>query len=280
MARKTTVIINGNKSKNMKQKILAIIIIALFAIILGGYAISTVYMNKKFAEEVDAFYMLNAKTVFSIDEIYLYSSANAVENDETRPIWNLNLYQYTDIAITINNRSEETLNYENSIKELYIDNISYTPVEKGEQNLYFKDVNEFGKGNIAEENKIQDRLEFNILNDGDVNYSKPEIYTDCTNPITLEYVNNNIKENQIISDINKEIKFDGTLLRTSGVLLKDIKSTISFNITIVNYYNQKFVANVYIDIPLEDNITGETIYNGKFVKKLDNTNLIRFFRIE
>ena len=151
MARKTTVIINGNKSKNMKQKILAIIIIALFAIILGGYAISTVYMNKKFAEEVDAFYMLNAKTVFSIDEIYLYSSANAVENDETRPIWNLNLYQYTDIAITINNRSEETLNYENSIKELYIDNISYTPVEKGEQNLYFKDVNEFGKGNIAEE---------------------------------------------------------------------------------------------------------------------------------
>ena len=95
-----------------------------------------------------------------------------------------------------------------------------------------------------------------------------------------EYVNNNIKENQIISDINKEIKFDGTLLRTSGVLLKDIKSTISFNITIVNYYNQKFVANVYIDIPLEDNITGETIYNGKFVKKLDNTNLIRFFRIE
>jgi hypothetical protein len=55
---------------------------------------------------------------------------------------------------------------------------------------------------------------------------------------------------------------------------------VSFNINIINNYDQKFVANVYIDIPLEDTTTGDNIYKGKFVKKLENTNLIRFFRLE
>ena len=55
---------------------------------------------------------------------------------------------------------------------------------------------------------------------------------------------------------------------------------MSFNITLTNYYNQKFVANVYIDIPLEDTTTGDNIYKGKFVKVLENTNLIKFFRME
>ena len=55
---------------------------------------------------------------------------------------------------------------------------------------------------------------------------------------------------------------------------------IIINITIINNYNQKFVASVYIDIPLEDTTTGDNIYKGKFVKKIENTNFVKFFRLE
>ncbi|MBR3134793.1 MAG: hypothetical protein IKG56_04965 [Clostridia bacterium] len=344
--KQSTVIINGKKPHNIRRKLFFAIILTTIVAILLRYTIMIKISNDKFAKQASDFYRLNAQTVFSIDKIYMYSSANAIENKETRPIWNLNLYQYTDIAIYINNRSEDKLTYENSIKSLYIDNIKFTDVKNGQQSVYFKNINDFGKSiftkrieesstpavqetlqeqasegsseetenntegqdeneeeddeentqeQVQEEDivtqrkqiienlqkeKITDKLEFSILNDGDVDYSKPQLYTDCSNPITLEYVNNNIKENQIISDITNDIIYDGNILRRSGVILSDIACTMSFNITLTNYYNQKFVANVYIDIPLEDTTTGDNIYKGKFVKVLENTNLIKFFRME
>ena len=83
-----------------------------------------------------------------------------------------------------------------------------------------------------------------------------------------------------MSDISSDVIYDGSLLRKCGVVLSDISSYVSFNINIVNNYNQKFVANVYIEIPLEDTVTGDSIYNGRFVKKIEGTNLIKFFRIK
>ena len=62
--------------------------------------------------------------------------------------------------------------------------------------------------------------------------------------------------------------------------MDNIKCNLAFDIIIINNYDQKFIANVYIDIPLEDTETGSSIYEGKFVKKLENTNLIRFFRVK
>lgn len=338
--KQSTVIINGHKKKNLKKKFLSALILTIIAILFTRYTIGIKIANDRFAEQADEFYRLNAQTIFSIDKVYMYSSANAIENQENRPIWNLDLYQYTDIAIYINNRSSDSLTYDNSIKSLYIDNVKFTDVKKGEPALYYKDINDFGKSifskkleqnsnaiiqqtnnlqneqNNEEQNnsvnveetqeqqdntnsvvdeyikqrqqiisniqkeRITDRLDFSILNDGDVDYSKPQLYTDCSNPITLEYVNNNIKENEIISDIKNEIIYDGNILRRSGVVLSDIACTVSFNVNLINYRDQRFVATVYIDIPLEDTTTGDNIYSGKFVKKMENTNLIKFFRLE
>ena len=85
------------------------------------------------------------RTVFSIDKIYMYSSASATENKVNRPVWNLNLFEYTDIAIYINSKSNDSLSNENTIKSLYIHNIKFGSPKLGEQNLYFKDINDFGK---------------------------------------------------------------------------------------------------------------------------------------
>ena len=289
MNRKTTIIVNGSKRNNIKQKILVemLLLIVIITFVVMHFNIKST--NNKFAKEVDDFYKLNSKTVFSIDKIYLYSNANAIENEENRPIWNLNVFQYTDIAVYINNYDEEELNYENSIKELYIDNVKINEVKKGNTGLYIKNINEIGKCIITsnlgkekfnlEDKKIKERLDYKVLNDGDINYEEPQVYADCSNPITLEYINNNIKENEIISDIKNDIVFDGSLLRRTQVFLSDIQTTISFRINIVNNYNQRFVSNVYINIPLEDENTGETIYNGKFVKKIEQKNYSKFFRV-
>lgn len=343
MSKDTTVVINGNQRFKLRRKLIIAIVLIIATVLLYVYLASTFLINKSFAEETDEFYKLNQKTIFSIDKIYMYSSASAIENNEKKPIWNINLFQFTDIAIYINSHSDNELTNENSIKELYIDNIKFGDVKLGTQSLYYKDINDFGKSlikkneetassqydtevqnidangnevteenqNVAEqsteepkkqstsntndaansnetnidtllknETKLTDRLDYSVLNDGDVDYSKPQIYADASNPISLEYINSDIKKNQILSDISSDVTYDGSLLRRGSVVISDISSHISFNINIVNNYNQKFVANVYIDIPLEDTVTGDTIYNGKFVKKIESENYIKFFRIK
>ena len=280
MRKQTTVIVNGKKRSNTREKLIAVTILILVFIAMLTFTLIKFITSNKFAEDVNAIWKLNPSTIFSIDNIYMYSSASADSNQEDRAIWNLNIHQFTDIALYINNRSDEKLNYENSIKEMYIDNIKFSNLEKGKPSLAFKDIHNFGKFTDVEENIIEDKIEYKILNDGDIDYSKPQMYADCSNPIILEYANKNIKENEIISDIESDLIFNGELLRRTGVFLDSIKCTVSFNVTIINNYEQKFVANVYLDIPLEDTQTGETIYNGKQVKKIQTPNYIKFFRVE
>ncbi len=280
--KKTTIVIKGktNTRYNIFYKLVAtIVLIVIFIILLTNLIINKV-TNNKFAQEANEFSKMNATTVFSIDKIYMYSSASATSNQDTRPIWNLDVSQYTDIALYINNRPLEGQNYENSIKEMYISNVKFVGPEVGTPTIYYKNINNFGKINSTEDYKIEDKLEYDVIKEGDVDYSKPQIFSNCQNPITLEYINKDIKQNTIISDISSEIKFDGSILRRTGVILDTISSTLSFKITIINYYNQEFVTNVYIDIPLRDTVNNATIYNSNIVKKLESTNLIKFFRIK
>lgn len=284
---KNTIVLSRKKKMNTKTKLILCILLIIFLIFSIRNIVICQVANRNLAEIADSFYMSNAKTVFSIDKIILYSSANAIKNEVTRPVWDLNVYQYTDIAIYINNHSDEELNSENAIKTLYIDNIKLNGVKKGEQSLYFKNAPDFGKSiystvekkEDADSNKIGDKIEFSVLNDGDINYEKRQIYADCSSPITLEYVNN-IVNNKIISDIENDVKYDGSILKRSGIVLSDIKSSISFRINLTNNYNQKYMANVYIEIPLEDSVTGDNIYSGKFEKKIEEENYSKFYRLK
>ena len=261
-------------------KIIITIALLILCVVTSIYIIGIYSVNEKFANYVDELSRLNTKTVFSIDRIYLYSSADATSNETTKPVWDLNLFQFTDIALFINNRSENGVTYENTIKQLTIDNVNFNGVKTGKQSLYYKNVNDFAKLTNLEENKINDSLEFDIINSGSADYSKPTIYSNCQNPITLEYINTEMEENTIITDISTPLTYDGSLLKKGGILLSQIGGTISFTITIINNYNYKYVATVYIDIPLEDSSTGASIYDGKIIKNIENTNLVKFIRIE
>ena len=280
--KKKSLIIDEKARKRNKfiTKLIITIALAILCIVTIVYIIGIYKVNSEFSSYIDELARLNSKTVFSIDRIYLYSSADATSNETTKPVWDLNVSQFTDIAIYINNRAENGVNYENTIKELTISNVKFNNLQSGIPSLYYKNVNDFAKLTNLEENKINDSLEFNIVNSGDADYTKPVIYSNCQNPITLEYVNTNIEEDTIISDISTPLTYDGSLLKKSGILLSQMKCTLSFTITIVNNYNQKFVATVYIDIPLEDSMSSASIYDGKLVKNIENTNLVKFIRVE
>ena len=278
MKKKT--LIKEEQQNNIFVKLIITIALIILCIVMIVYTVKIYTINKEFAESIAEISKLNSKTVFSIDRIYLYSSADAVSKETNKPIWDLDIYQFTDIALYINNRDEEGVTYENTIKELTIDKVNFNGIESGMPKLYYKNVNEFAKFNMSEDNEIKDSIDFKIINSGEANYAEPVLYSNCQNPITLEYVNSKMKEETKISDISTPLTYDGSLLKKAGISLSSIKCNLSFRVTIVNYYNQKFVATVYIDIPLEDSFNGASIYDGKIIKNMENTNIVKFIRVE
>ena len=62
-----------------------------------------------------------------MQKILLYSSANAISNSKDQSLKDMSICQYTDLSIYIDNsQSSSELTDENSVKELYIDNIVMT----------------------------------------------------------------------------------------------------------------------------------------------------------
>lgn len=205
----------------------------------------------------------NISNVFKIDKIVFFSSCHSdstINSNNTTTI--NNLQQYTDIAIFINN-SNTNYTLENTLKSVSINNISFnvTPV-LGTPNLYYKSLNDFAKPQYDENNLIDSDLTFSISSEDNIDYSKPILYNNCANPITLSYVNSGIKDNYTISNENNSIIYDGSLLKRCNILLNDLSTSISFTINIENNLGDKFSCPVYLNIPLQGG--NSSIYNGSY----------------
>lgn len=307
------------KEKYILLVLLILIIVLLF---LGGRIISKNIKAKRFASQEFKVYENNQEQVFKIEKIIVCSSAGATDLSEKQNLQDLNIYQYTDIAVYIDNGEE--LSNKNTIKELYIDNISLEgPNDIGQKSLNYKNINKLGlkKDAIKQDNKsdgifsslnnntntsnsidvgsiatnetdnttedvdneqenqdnIQnERIDFNIVytneeNDS-ANYNNPTFYTDCSNPITLEYLNNDIVTHYKM-DENKTIAFDGSILKEAGIDLQTLNCKVKFKINIVNNMNQKYSCWINFEIPLDD------IYEGTTLKgKTTNNQKYIFFR--
>ena len=87
-----------------------ILIILLFLLVLFYFLSMFVFQKYKIKNSLEKTTLLenelNNSSNFSIEKVLLYSSANATSNDTSRNLWNLNIYQYTDIIIYINNMKE------------------------------------------------------------------------------------------------------------------------------------------------------------------------------
>lgn len=330
-----------------------IIIILLFEY---GNIISKNVKYKKFAKENVQVFENNKEQVFKVEKILICSSANAIDLSEKQNLQDMSIYQYTDIAVYINNGEE--LTNKNTIKRLYIDNISLEGTSDiGQKSLNYKNILKFGlkkdtktksansnndnstlnvfegllnnqklqsntsesidvgsintdddgmisltnTNNTTSENasnndarqstenynseqqenqneNIQgnDKIEFNIVYTNEenekANYDEPTFYTDCSNPITLEYLNNNIVSHYKM-DENKSVAFDGSILKEAGIETESLSCNVKFKINIINNDNEKYSCWINFAIPLDD------IYEGTTMKaKTTTSQKYVFFR--
>ena len=246
--------------------ILSIILIVMLDFIYSSYSNKIKFENSILSQTSNNF-------IFSIDKITFFSSCNSSASvNANSSITIKDLYQYTDIAIFINNNSnDENYNLENTLKEVYIENISFTTAPYlGTPSLYKQILNNFASGVFLEENKITDFISFDISSDDVIDYSSSSLHNNCANPITLCYVNSNLTNDYTISN-TENFTYDGSLLKTCNIPAKNLECSISFDIYIVNNLNQKFKCPMYLKIPL----IGEnsSIYNGFCVLE-QNSNFI------
>lgn len=294
--------------KLIKQIIFSILIIILMIILI--FLFNQVYnklrRKKNFESDVASFSEKNEKTIFSINKIVFFSSCDSKNKTSSQTNFTIeNLYAYTDIAIFLNNDSiqeneknqnkEENTNTEennveidaenskekntaeNTLKNVKITNIKFTKQpELGIGNLYYKNVNDFAKSEINENNKIENELQFETTSASEADLSKPVLYNNCANPITLSYVNQNIKTDYTMTDTQNPITYNGKLLKRCGVSVKSINTSISFDIEIENNKNHKFRTTVYFDIPYENE--DKSINDGSIV--VENKTNFDFYRYE
>jgi len=274
---------NKIQIKNPKL-VFAILIILLFIIFLLYYnlILSVSFARNSFANNMIEIAEENENSIFNIQKIILYSNANAIDNTEEQSLENLSISQYSDISIYIDNTNYiSELTDENTIKELYIDDISIEcNSDNGYKYLNYKNPLEFGKFKAFDAPK-NNRIDFNIVNTNSENenydYSKPTFYTDCSNPITLGYMNKDLLTNYSVSKDSSLVSFNGKVLKEANVNIDDINYTLNFKIHIVSNANQKFVYNMKLDVNLNDDNGG--IYNGYVYRgKTTSGNEYEFFR--
>ena len=283
-----------NSSPKKSKKILKFIVFMLLVILLSVLIkINYTDAQRKVALEntIADMASLNSKQTFSIDKIYLYSSANATNNETKKSMWNLNVYQFTDIALYISGNANNK--GQNTIKELYIDNVkfnletenlitdrlNYQVLEPTKVDSKSNIINNTISTEITDANdnvettSLNTDLSNSINNSYDISsaetldYSKPQIYSDASNPITLEYINL-IKSNYLVSDIENPLVYNGSLLKRASIDLTSISGNISFKIHIKNILGENYVATVKIAIPLKDDVSGSIIYDGSFTKEI------------
>ena len=266
--------------KHTRLILLIDILLIIILIISYKYILST-EINKKicikdtleFAEEIN-------NPVFKIKQIILYSSAYAVDNSNGQKLQDIDISQFTDIAIYIDNSSEE-ITAKNTINELFIDNIEIkTKSESGEKIFNYKNPLNIGKYSEIE-NYRDDGILFNVIHTNEENensdYNNNIFYTDCSNPISLGYINKNLITNCKLSS-DGTISFDGSILKSANIDLEEINSEIKFTIHIVNNLNEDYYCDLKINNQLDSEDGG--IYTGYIMKILNSEDgKYNFFKV-
>lgn len=266
-----------------KKNIILTIIFALFFIIfivLFGITYKTVKnhsISEKYLNSALKFQEYNSETIFLIDKITYFSSADAnIETNSNSSFQISNLIQYTDIAISLKPYSE-TLTGKNTLKTVLLSNIEFSlNPSSGTPNLYYKNINDFATPKFSKKNLIENSIIFQTTSENKINYSEPILYNNCANPITLCYVNSNIQNEYTLDSNISNISHNGSLLKSCKVTLNSIACKLSFVITITNNLNENYECPITLNIPLSTEIS--TIYDGNLTLK-DNVNY-KFIRID
>jgi hypothetical protein len=264
-----------------------IIIIALSLFIVPNWL-----GRNKFTDELDRF--ANKSSVFSLSKIYCYSSASGINNTEGKAMWDVNVSQYTDIALglsinNVNNDLTNNLGNSNSqvvdtspkysISKIYIDNISFSNNSTGTLSLGYIPILNFGlisNDELTNPGKQQNKINFNIVDNKEILLNnivpEPSIDKNLVLPITLRYLNSNIKVNHTITNIEENLSFDGNILKRASIPLSSIKNEVSFTIHIVTDSSEEYMYPIHLQIPLQNEDNSKNIYDGSYSQELEFNN--------
>lgn len=263
---------------NKKKKILTSIVLILFIIVVifAFLVFSKFVLKANFEKSILPFANKNQDVIFNIKQITFFSSCDAKNKNISTNHYTLeNIYQFTDIAFFIDSPQEEKTS-KNTLKNVSIENIKFnTSPELGEPNLYFKSINNFAKSELNDENKINDKLDFTVSSQDEADLNTAVLYNNLANPITLSYINSNIKTDYTITDTSSAITYDGSLLPKCNISLEDINCNFSFDVLITNNMDEKYKCTVFVDVPLTTQ--DKSIESGSITVKDDvNYNFYRY----
>ena len=267
--------------KNEKKAIF-IAFVFLFSVMYGYwfFIFSPMIQSWKFRDEAVAFVSDNSEPIFRIKEIILYSSGYGVDNSKGKILKDVDIHQFTDISILIDNKSYiSDLSNKNTVSELYIDNIKINKKTNiGTSTINYKNPYEFGKFNdsIEKTNRIDFRILHTNADNENNDFSSPTFFTDCSNPITLGYLNKDIKNHCDLLDVsNEKVEFNGKILKTADIDANDLYYELSFQIHLKNSLEQSYVYGVNLNVPLQDQ--NSDIYNGYIFKVMHNQSKFYYF---
>jgi hypothetical protein len=265
--------------KNKKILTIVIVLIVIAIVVYAYYKIVYMYRNNViFAKQSEQYLEEVSNPVFKLEKILIYSDANIEDLSSAGNLSDINISQYTDFAIYINNKLKTTeLTEENTINNISINNISITKTSLGDQKVFYKDINDLCKYKKIEQGVSE--LNFSVIHTNSEK-NKTDLsntfYTDCSEPIIISYVNENIVENKNVSNTQEILSLDGSMLKYLNINLDNLNYRISFTINIENNLGEKFYCNVSQDIDLNSSEGG--IYTGYIMQIRDLTEYDYKFR--
>lgn len=248
--------------KNKKFITIIILIIILGIILYTYFRIIYMYRNNNiFVKEALNLAEEIKNPIFKIEKILIYSDVNIEDLSIEQNLSNINISQFTDFAIYINNKLRtDELSEENTINKIYIDNIKVTKTPFGNQKIFYKSINDLCKYKQIEQdvNKI-DYIVAHTNNEKENIVQANTFYTDCSEPAIMSYVNENIMKNKDISDTKEKLSLDGSILKFLNLDLKDLAYEITFTVNIENNLGEKFYCNMKMNVNLNSN-EGRNLY--------------------
>lgn len=237
------------------KKILALIIILIILVILfqSYRKILNKYRNDRiFALESEKYSKEVNNPVFKIDKIISYSDANIEDLSPKQNLSDINVSQFTDFAIYIDNTiKNKELSEQNTINNIYINNIGIIADEEeiGTKKLSTKNIEDLGKYiQITDSSK---EIKYNVIhNNADKSLDSNSFYTDCSEPLILSYVNENIVKNKDVSGTGQKLSLDGSILSHLNIDMQKLNYLINFTINIENNLSEKYYCNCSINVDL------------------------------
>lgn len=205
---------------------------------------------------------------FEISKIMIFSTAEGIENGNSKHKWDFNIYQNNDIYISIAKNKE----YKKTevIDKIIIDNFSIDEQpQKGEIAIYRPNGENTTSYACEEKYEVDNNLEYIGGIESDLESLK---IANQGGMITFRIANKNLDTYK--SNDDETITHDGTLLAKANIKNEDIKCKVSFDIIIELKSEKKFKGTITLELP-----EGNIVKNGQESVEITNLDDVIFKRI-